>query len=346
MKKQTLFFAFLLLNTAIFAQKRQMITVSVKKNEHRVDILADGKPFTSFIFPSDTVIKKHTLYPIFTANGTEITRGYPMSPRAGERVDHPHHVGQWLNYESVNGFDFWNNSNAIKDRSKYGTIKNTQILQDKSAKEGILVVASDWIVADGKGKTVLKETTTFKFTAKGKNRIIDRTTTLTALSDTVLFKDVKDGLFAIRVARELEHPSDKADEFVDANGIITKVEKLDNSTITGKYRSSEGIEGEAVWSTRAKWMNLSGKIKNEEISVCLIDHPQNINYPTYWHARGYGLFSANPLGQSIFKKGQAPLNLTLAPSKSVTFRFRTVISSSKLTDKAMNEFADGFAKSK
>jgi hypothetical protein len=344
MKNQTLFIAFLLLNATIFAQKPQKITVAVKNNEQRVDVLADGKPFTSFIFPSDTVLKKHTLYPIFTANGTEITRGYPMLPRAGERVDHPHHVGQWLNYEAVNGYDFWNNSNAIKDRSKYGTIKNTQIISSKSGKKGVLVVTADWIVADAKGKTVLKETTTYNFSAKGKNRIIDRTTTLTALGDTVLFKDVKDGLFAIRVARELEHPSDKADEFVDANGIITKVEKLDNSTITGKYRSSEGIEGEAVWSTRAKWMNLSGKIKNEEISVCIIDHPKNINYPTYWHARGYGLFSANPLGQSIFKKGQPPLNLTLAPSKSVTFRFRTVVSSSKLTDAEMNNFASEFAK--
>lgn len=340
MKKYTLLLSFFLLNTALSAQK---VTLIVKKNERKVDVLANGKPFTSFIFPSDTVLKKHTLFPIFTAKGTAVTRGYPMATRAGERVDHPHHVGEWMNYESVNGFDFWNNSTAIKDRSKYGTIKNTKILKAKSGKtKGELVVSADWIVADGKGKTVLKELTTFTFSTKGNTRIIDRTTTLSATTDTVLFKDVKDGFFAIRVARELEHPSDKADEFIDANGIVTKVDKLDNTHITGKYRSSEGIEGEAVWSTRGRWMNLSGKIGNEDITICIIDHPKNLNFPTYWHARGYGLFAANPLGSTVFSNGKHETNLKLAPSQAITFRYRTVIVSGKLSDAETTVLADDF----
>lgn len=338
MNKQIFSLIFLsLLSTITFAQN---IAVIVKSQDQRVDILADTKPFTSLIFPSDAVLKKYSLFPIYSPNGTVITRGYPINPRGGERVDHPHHVGAWLNYESVNGFDFWNNSNAIKDRSKYGTIKNTQILKAKSGKKkGQLTVGSDWITADAKGSTVLKEKTTFVFQKKNGVYIIDRTTTLTAQSDTVHFKDVKDGFYAIRVARELEHPSDKADSFVDANGIVTKVDKLDNSNITGKYRSSEGIEGEAVWSTRAKWVNLSGNIKGEDISLCIIDHPKNVNYPTYWHARGYGLFAANPLGEKIFSNGKKELNLTLVPKKSVTFRYRTIIASSKLTDAEINVLA-------
>jgi Methane oxygenase PmoA len=338
MKKVIFFLVFLsLLSTIGFSQH---IGVIVKSTEQRVEIMADGKPFTSLIFPSDTVLKKFSLFPIYTPKGTAITRGYPIMPKAGERVDHPHHVGAWLNYESVNGFDFWNNSNAIKDRSKYGTIKNTKIVKAKSgAKKGELVVKSDWITADAKGTTVLKEKTNFTFQKKGEVYIIDRTTTLTAQKETVVFKDVKDGFFAIRVARELEHPSDKADSFVDANGIVTKVDKLDNTYITGKYRSSEGIEGEAVWSTRAKWVNLSGNIKGEDISLCIIDHPKNLNYPTYWHARGYGLFAANPLGEKVFSNGKKELNLTLMPKKSVTFRYRTVIASSKLTDAEINALA-------
>jgi Methane oxygenase PmoA len=338
MKKLTLFLVFLsLFSTITFAQK---IGVIVKNFEHRVDVLADGKPFTSLIFPSDTVLKKFSLFPIYTPKGTTITRGYPMNPKAGERVDHPHHVGAWMNYEYVNGYDFWNNSLAIKDRSKYGTIKNTQILKAKSgSKKGEITLSADWITADAKGSKVLNEKTNFTFQKKGGVYIIDRTTTLTAQKDTVHFNDVKDGFYAIRVARELEHPSDKADSFVDANGIVTKVDKLDNSNITGKYRSSEGIEGEAVWSTRAKWVNLSGNIKGEDISLCIIDHSKNVNYPTYWHTRGYGLFAANPLGEKVFSNGKKELNLTLAPKKSVTFRYRTVIASSKLTDAEINILA-------
>ena len=87
--------------------------VEVKVNEaaKRVDVTIDGKPFTSYIWPS--TLKKPVLYPLRTAKGTLVTRGFPLDPRQGERVDHPHHVGMWLNHGDVNGLDFWNNSDAI-----------------------------------------------------------------------------------------------------------------------------------------------------------------------------------------------------------------------------------------
>ena len=295
--------------------------MTIKDKEHKIDVTVDGKPFTSYFYPSDSILKKPVLFPIITSEGTTITRGYPFATRAGERVDHPHHVGMWLNYESVNGFDFWNNSTAIKDRTKYGTIKHTGIVQTNGGyNKANLSVTADWVDTDGKGKTLLKEKTTYVFHAKGKQRIIDRITTLTAQNEEVVFKDVKDGMFAIRLARELEHPSDKPDVFVDANGI--------------------------VWSTRGKWVNLSGKIKKEDISVAIIDHPSNVNYPTYWHARGYGLFAANPLGEKVFSKDKKELNFKLSPNQSVTFRYRTVITSGKVSDEDLNKLAEQFAKSK
>ncbi|MDZ7897224.1 MAG: PmoA family protein [Arcicella sp.] len=349
MKKNSIFLlSFFLISFQGFTQnKKDRIVLTIKEKEHKIDVTVDGKPFTSYFYPNDSILKKPVLFPIITSAGTTITRGYPFATRAGERVDHPHHVGMWLNYESVNGFDFWNNSTAIKDRSKYGTIKHTGIIQTNSGyNKANLSVTADWIDTDGKGKTLLKEKTQYIFHSKGKQRIIDRITTLTAQNEEVMFKDVKDGMFAIRVARELEHPSDKPDIFVDANGIETKVDKLDNTGITGNYKSSEAISGENVWSTRGKWVNLAGKIKNEDISVAIIDHPSNINYPTYWHARGYGLFAANPLGEKVFTKDKKELNLKLSPNQSVTFKYRTVINSGKVSDEVLNKLADQFAKVK
>src|SRR2546425_32085 len=78
----------------------------------RVDVSIDGKPFTAYIWPAN--LAKPVLYPLRTAKGTLITRGYPLEPRPGERVDHPHHVALWFNYGNVNSFDFLNNSEAIK----------------------------------------------------------------------------------------------------------------------------------------------------------------------------------------------------------------------------------------
>ena len=91
--------------------------------------------------------------------------------------------------------------------------------------------------------------------------------------------------------------------------------------------SSEGITGDAVWGTRAKWMNLSGIIGNEKISVVICDHPKNPGYPTYWHARGYGLFAANPLGWNDFTKGKEQFNFSIPAKKSAKFRYRVIISS-------------------
>ena len=90
--------------------------------EQKVDVLIDGELFTSYMYPSS--IKKPVLYPLVTSEGTKITRGFPLEPMPGERVDHPHHVGVWFNYGDVNGLDFWNNSDSIKmeKRDGYGTI--------------------------------------------------------------------------------------------------------------------------------------------------------------------------------------------------------------------------------
>jgi galactose mutarotase-like enzyme len=61
----------------------------------------------------------------------------------------------------------------------------------------------------------------------------------------------------------------------------------------------------------------------------MIDHPKNEVYPTYWHARGYGLFAINPMGSNVFNKNNPLYQRTLQPGESMTFRFRVVIASGK-----------------
>lgn len=342
--KKLLFIAFILRGLFVEAQ-----TVKLVRNdaERKVDVLVGGQFFTSYIYPDEKILKKPVLFPIKTAKGSTITRGYPLAPRANERTDHPHHVGLWLNYEYVNGLDYWNNSTAIpaeKRLEKYGLIRHTGISKAKNGKVGKLDVIADWVEKDGTGNIILKEKTAYQFSGKGEVRIIDRTTTLTAAVDEVALNDVKDGMLAIRVTRELELPSDKPDVFTDANGIETKVPVVNNEGKVGNYHSSENINGEAVWSTRGKWMNLSGKIGSEDVAVAMIDHPKNINYPTYWHARGYGLFALNPLGEKVFTNGKKTLNLKLKKGESVTFRYRVVVKSGVLTDAELNQLAADFGK--
>jgi len=295
-----------------------------------VDISIDGQPFTSYIWP--TKLAKPVLYPLRTAKGTIVTRGYPLEPRAGERTDHPHQVGLWLTYESVNGIDFWNNSAAIKpqDAPKMGTIQQRAILSAKGGvDQGELEVEADWLTYDK--RVLLKEHTWFGLRGGQNFRSVDRITTLEAQGEKVVFADAKDGTFGLRVVRALEAPSDKPEVFTDASGRATTVAKLDNTGVNGVYLTSEGEKGEAAWGTRGRWCNLTGKVSEEPVTISIFHHPSNPGFPTYWHARGYGLFAANSLGEKVFSHGKEELNLTLAPHQSVTFRYRVLISSEILT---------------
>ncbi|GAB4010543.1 hypothetical protein GCM10028808_21810 [Spirosoma migulaei] len=302
--------------------------------QKRVSVTVDGKPFTAYIYPGPTVLKKPVLYPILSAGGNFITRGWPLDPRPDERIDHPHHVGMWFNYGDVNGHDFWNNSIQVGPEHKgpFGTIVHTGVKSMKSGNgKATLVVTADWLDKDN--KVMLQETTTYEFGASAANRTIERITTLKAADKEVVFKDNKEGMIALRVARQLEQPSTKPEIFTDAQGVQTKVPVLNNTGVTGLYHSSEGVEGDAVWGTRAQWMKLTGTVNGEALSVVLVDHAKNIGYPTYWHARGYGLFAANPLGPSVMSSGKAPaLNYTLPANQAVTFRHRLLIQSGTLSD--------------
>ena len=316
--------ALLIVHLAVTAAQAQHVQVVPNEAGRRVDVIVDGKPFTSYIWP--TTLKKPTLFPVRSANGTVVTRGYPLEPRKGDRVDHPHHVGLWLNHGNVNGLDFWNNSDAIKpdQASKYGTIVHRRIVEAKGGKDrGNLVIEADWLKPDG--TALLKEHTEFVFRGDAGSRTIDRTTTLTALGERVVFQDDKEGTFGMRVARALELPYDKAEVLIDESGHPSPKPVLDNTGVSGQYTSSEGLKGDAVWGTRGRWMMLTGTVDAEPVTLAILDNPANPGFPTYWHARGYGLFAANPLGEKVLTNGQKELNLTLEPGKSTTFRFRVLV---------------------
>jgi hypothetical protein len=292
--------------------------------ERRVDVTVDGQPFTSYAWPER--VSKPILFPIRTARGTIVTRGFPLEPRPGERVDHVHQAGYWFTFGDVDGVDFWGNSEAIPpaERAKMGVIRHREVVASRGgAGRGSLEVRADWVMPGG--AVALEETTRFSFHADAVSRAIDRVTTLAA-SARVTFRDTKEGMLGLRVARGLEQPADKPEVFTDASGKPTAVPVLDNTGVTGLYTSSEGLKGDAVWGTRARWMALAGRVDGEDVVLLLIDHPGNPGYPTHWHARGYGLFAANPFGPKAFSNGKEPERpLTLEKGRAIVFRHRLAI---------------------
>jgi len=267
--------------------------------------------------------------------------------RPGERVDHPHHAGLWFNYGNANGFDFWNNSDAIPvaQRPKYGTITHDHIVSVKSGKDaGELIVESTWTT--GAGDKILVQTTRYVFrrtTVGGAPaRGVDLTVTLKALSP-VVFHDDKEGLLGLRVAHFLESPTEKGGVFMDAQGNPTQVAAADPAGATGVYRTSEGKTGDAAWGTRGAWCLLSGTTSDGKAeTIAILDNKANPGYPAYWHARGYGLFGVNPLGAHIFDPKVPAMNYSIATGDSATFKYRILIVSGTASDAEINKQASAF----
>lgn len=321
---------FLLAFCAVIYTNAQYVKIVANEAKERVDVEIDGKLFTSYRF--EERIKRPILLPIMSVSGNFVTRGFPIETRNGETVGHPHQVGMSLSYGDVNGIDFWNSSTfrTPKELERMGKIVHRKILRTKSGKgKAELVTQSDWILPNS--NTILMETTKYIFQANGKNRWIDRETTLTANDEIVTFGDNKEGLLAIHLNRNLQQANQFPAKITDEKGNISEAETAEN--LSGEYINSEGLTGEKIWGTLGKWASVSGKIGDEEITVAVFDSPKNLNFPSSMMVRPYGLLALNPFGRKAFQPNEEARQFVLEPKKSIKFRHRLLI----LAEKAKSE---------
>jgi len=281
--------------TTTTALKMAQPGIEFIQGKNAIDVMINGNLFTTYKYGED--LTKPILYPVKSPSGILMTRRFPFEIIPGESNDHPHHFGIFFTYDKVNDDGFWNNATSPPQ------IKHVKFTK---MSDGQLSTISQWV---GKsGKVLLEEKRDMFFSEEPNQYAIDFNIVLTAQDEKIVFSDTKEGMFAIRVA-----------------------DWLSEEKGTGRYLDSNGNSGEPnVWGKRGSWTRLEGKNDRKTIGIAIINHPESVNYPTYWHARGYGLFSANPLGQLDYQKGTKvenpqPLNFTLNPGQSALFRFRIII---------------------
>ena len=264
------------------------------QSDKTLEINLDGKPFTTFHYGLDA--GKPYLAPIRSASGKIVTRRYPMEKVEGESRDHVHHRGLWFTYDDVNGIKFWENDPSYK-RPNVGQVFVEKA--DWNERTHKLDGVFEW--KDPNGKLLLTEKRLMTFSGTPTLRIIDFDITLTA-PEKVVFGDTKEGAFAIRIADQLTEKK------------------------TGKMIDAEGQTGmKNVWGHRSAWVDYSGTLDGEPLGIAIFDHPSNPRYPTYWHARDYGLFALNPFGQHAFDPTAPESQWTLDAGKSLRFRWRVLI---------------------
>lgn len=245
------------------------------------------------------------IYPLHGPTGSNVTRHFPLKNGvAGEQDDHPHHLSFWMAHGAVGGADFWHGAqNRIETRALRDITSRGQ-----AGEEAVTFTAElAWLAGE---RVVLTEERRYLFQFSPQKFTVDVQCVLMAGDQSVLFGDTKEGMFAIRVTPTLR-----------SKGAVAK----------GRIFDSAGRTGNACWGQRSCWVAYTGPdAGGKPLTIALMDHPDNLRHPTWWHARDYGLLAANPFGRHDFENKQEQPQLgdyTLTSGKPLTQTYRLVLAS-------------------
>ena len=277
--------------------------MDLTRSGQQVDVRIGGRSFTTYYF--DPSVAKPYLFPLRSAQGTVITRGFPMTRDiAGEDHDEPHQRAMYFAHGDINGFDFWGEAAFQKwsnhPRSTFGRTAFRSLDEIRGGAEGGSLRATfDLVTPTG---TIAEEIQTYRFEGDEQSRIIDCEFAIHATHGPIVMGDTKEGTFAIRVVKALDSPP-------------------------GHMVNASGASGEkAIWGKRSNWVDYYGRVAGEDVGLAIFDHPHNLRAPTYWHARAYGLLAANPFGLKPFTGDRRQNGRYVIPAGgSLIFRYRVFI---------------------
>ena len=257
--------------------------VQLTELDDRIRIEIDGELFTEWRH-KDWLAPY--FYPVIGPNGESITRHYPMKEGVEhESQDHPHHRSLRFSHSDVNGLNFWYWRPGRERELSNAEIKLEKIEKLASGKTGEMIVWTRWL--DGE-VLVLREKMRIAITSlENRQLLMDYDVELHAPDDKpVVFGDIKDGGLYVRVAGTM-----KAAEHFKEGG----------AELDGVILNSRGNRNTDAWGKRAEWADFSGPdASGKTVGIAMFDHPDNLRFPTHWHARTYGLLAANRFGTDHF----------------------------------------------
>ena len=282
-------------------------SVQLQREANQINVIIGGKPFTTYYF--DPAVAKPYFMPLRSAQGTIITRGFPIGNTVPPEHEHdrnlePHQRPMYFGHGNVDGIDFW--GEALWPKWSDGTVFGRTVLdkvEQVQAGTGSGTIRALFHLVGPRGRVIADESQAFIFRGDQDTRMIDCEIVITANHGAdVTMGDTKEGSFGVRVVKELYSPPGH----------------LVNSDV--------GVGENQIWGKRASWVDYYGKVGDEELGVAIFDSPKSFRHPTYWHARGYGLFAVNPFGIREFTgDNDKDGSWTIPLGKSLTLRYRVFI---------------------
>jgi hypothetical protein len=273
------------------------VTVELEGDE-KASFYVNGDLFMSYVFKQG--IARPFCYPVHGPGGKLVVREVSIPAKQG--IDHEHHKGFWVAQGHVNdGEDNWSEigDHAISNCQQVTVLSEGPVC-------GEMLAVSDWMSGrHGARNQMLEEDTLIRvYNTPDSGRIMDWSINFVADDKGFFFGDTKEaGTLSVRLKESME----------EGNG--------------GTIRNAYGAVGEAEnWGKRAEWVDYYGPVEGETVGVTLMDHPSNHGFPTHWHVRGYGLFTANQWGLHDFTGDPAQRgDLAVKAGDVLSFRFRVYI---------------------
>jgi hypothetical protein len=272
-------------------------------------IYIDDQLFTRYV-TSDKVSNKCYFWPIVGPGGIKMTRAYPMQNVEGEKQDHPHHRSVCFGLHSANGFNTWHEVLTFTKKGKVDPHKaahlghqvHTKVSKaEASGNAATLVVESENVTPNGEVYMLQTRTVDFHVADNG-SRVMDIEIVLKGIQDEITIHDMKDSGLTVRVAHSM---------CVDA--------KED-----GRIINSNGDANGDAWGKRVSWVDFNGPVEGKTMGVAMLNHPDSFRYPTPWHVRNYGLFTANPFALKEVAGEKDSGDVDLAKGQSITLRHRII----------------------
>lgn len=198
---------------------------------------------------------------------------YPLNVPEGPSLtedsprDHPHHHSLWTAHGDVNGVDFWAGEGRIR-HLRFKRLAAGPVYAE-------IFAENSW---ESEGTRFLTEERRIRFwNIPSGEWLIDYEVVLHPQGEVILGDTKEAGTISLRVASSMR---------VQSGGALTN--------------SWGGSNEREVWGRRAEWCDYSGPLAGTVWGITVFDHPDNPRHPTYWHARDYGLMTANVFGLTHF----------------------------------------------
>lgn len=280
-----------------FARTTELPGVEIRDTgDLALEVSVGGSRFTCYNYSDD--YPRPFLYPFHSHDGAQVTRNFPMrNDIAGEDTDHKHHRSVWIAYGDVNGTDNW------CENEGHGWIRHRAFDEVTSGPVfGRIKARSVWTSPSGEPQ--MSDEREFTIYNVGNERLMDIRVSFIATECDVLLKDTKEGgIVSVRVASSMD--GSKAGMIVNSYGGRTEAE---------------------TWGRPAQWVDYYGPVNGKTYGITLMDHPDSFRYPTRWHVRDYGLFTANPFALKAYEPERDWCgDYTISKGERIDFRYRLLV---------------------